>query len=254
MNFKFLLNSFHWTQSMHLTLPQVSAFQKSCWKSPPAWRELRLQPAKGRHALAWELTMYRPVYPLKLFLIVGASSLLWHHLGANFHSTIQDCIFPLPRTPEPHCYHLLPSQRRNRKEGKWKNHAAFKRTLHFRFRAGASLNACFQWIGFNSPPSKGLNHPMGQLQYFSDLEWSIRRLLLLRHPWSWPDSILSESRCLRKSAPLSCNPRKSGDEDCPWWKTEMRCKSKWENQKWQKNLNNIEQPITTTSNTKQLSK
>lgn len=45
MNFKFLLNSSHWTQSMHLTLPQVSAFQKSCWKSPPAWRELRLQPA-----------------------------------------------------------------------------------------------------------------------------------------------------------------------------------------------------------------
>lgn len=115
MNFKSILNSFHWTQSMHLTLPQVSAFQKSCWKSPPAWRELRLQPAT---ALAWELTMYRPVCPLKLFFIVWASSLLWHHLRANSHMTIQDCIFPLPRTPEPHCYHLLPSQRRNRKEGK----------------------------------------------------------------------------------------------------------------------------------------
>ena len=145
MNFKYLLNSFHWTQSMHLTLPQVSAFQKSCWKSPPAWRELRLQPAtpKGRHALAWELTMYRPVCPLKLFLIVGASSLLWHHLRANFHSTIQDCIFPLPKTPEPHCYHhyhLLPSQRRNRKEGK----------------VGLNKSCCFQTHATFPYPSRSI--------------------------------------------------------------------------------------------------
>ena len=114
MNFKFLLNSFHWTQSMHLTLPQVSAFQKSCWKSPPAWRELRLQPATPWHG-NWQCIDLSSETILDCW---GIKLSFWHHLGANFHSTIQDCIFHLPRTPEPHCYHLLPSQRRNREEGK----------------------------------------------------------------------------------------------------------------------------------------